>query len=175
MATFPSFYGCIIFHCMYVCSILYSFVCHGHLGSFHNLATVNIPAVNMKVNPGFVKVPFWFSPDKIKSRMLSSLSQKPASPPLCLRGLPLPPPGFCPVLSQRCALSSILQHPYWPLDQRIWLGPNMGFSGKNPFKSITVLCLFSFLKLMHAQPEASMLHILCSLSPFMTKDHMPLD
>lgn len=107
--------------------------------------------------------------------MLSPLSQKPASP-ACV--------------SQRSASTSFRALPCLVPEERLVLlpsapllasgpknlaWPSPGILRQEPIKSSTVLCLFSFLKLMNTQPEASVLHILCALSPLMIKEHMPLD
>ena len=46
MMLFPSFYGWVVFHCMYVPHLLHSSV-DGHWGRFHVLAIVNSAAVNL--------------------------------------------------------------------------------------------------------------------------------
>ena len=49
MVKIVSFYGWIIFHCMYTSHPLYSFICEGHLGCLHILAILNNSAVSIGV------------------------------------------------------------------------------------------------------------------------------
>ena len=53
MAEFHSFYGWVIFHCIYIPHLLYPFVCGWHLGCFHVLAIVNSAERNIVVHVSF--------------------------------------------------------------------------------------------------------------------------
>ena len=48
-----SFYGWVVFHCVYVPQLHYPFICRRHLGCFHVLAIVNSAAVNTGVHVSF--------------------------------------------------------------------------------------------------------------------------
>ena len=48
MPLFHSFYGLVVFHCVYIPFFIQSSV-NGHLGYFHVLATVNSAAMKIKV------------------------------------------------------------------------------------------------------------------------------
>ena len=52
MTQFCSFYGWVVFHCIYVPCLLYSSI-NGHLGCFHVLVIVNTAAVNSGVHVSF--------------------------------------------------------------------------------------------------------------------------
>ena len=57
MALFHTFYGQVIFHCMYVPHLLYLFLCR-HLCCFHVLAIVNSASVNTGVHVSFSAMVF---------------------------------------------------------------------------------------------------------------------
>ena len=50
---FVLFYGWVIFHCKYVPTLLYPFLCQWTLGCFHVLSTVNSAAMNIGVHLSF--------------------------------------------------------------------------------------------------------------------------
>ena len=53
VAFFRSFYGRVVFQCIYGPRLVYPFICHGHLGCFRVLAIVNRAAVNAGVHVSF--------------------------------------------------------------------------------------------------------------------------
>ena len=54
VASFRSFYGRVVFQCIYGPRLVYPFICHGHLGCFRVLAIADSAAVNR-----WVHISFW--------------------------------------------------------------------------------------------------------------------
>ena len=53
MTLFHSFYGLVVFHCIYGPHLLNAFIVDGHLGYFHVMVIVNSPSMNIGVHVSF--------------------------------------------------------------------------------------------------------------------------